>query len=123
MMPSIDMINKETKDESNTNKNKRKYTKKPHRHDADANEEHRKSEPHPAASYVPGKCHRTPDPADEGHEKIYGAATCKCSGAYQTKNPNQHPRLRLLARLKGPAPAQEDTATGPELVTIASLGG
>ena len=56
-------------------------------------------------------------------QKIYGAATCKCSGAYQPKNPNQHPRLRLLARLKGPAPAQEDTATGPELVTIAGLGG
>ena len=104
-MPSIDMIDKETKDESNTNKNKRKYTKKPHRHDADANEEHRKSEPHPAASYVPGKCHRTLDPAGKGQE-TYGAAARKWGGAYQTKNPNQHPRLRLLARLNGPAPAQ-----------------
>ena len=100
LQSSIDMMDKETKD---TNE------KKQRRHDANAND----TKPHPAASYVPGKCHRTPDPADEGHEKIYGAATCKCSGAYQTKNPNQHPRLRLLARLKGPAPAQEDTATEP----------
>ena len=85
--------------------------KKPHWHDANANEEHRNTEPHPAASYVPGKCHRTLDPADKGQE-TYGAATRKWGGAYQPKNPNQHPRLRLLARLNGPAPAQEDTATG-----------
>ena len=96
-MPSIDMINKETKDESNTNKNKRKHTKKPHRHDADANEEHRKTEPHPAASYVPGKCQRTPDPADEGQErKQYGAAACKWSGAYTPKTQTNIPDYGCL---------------------------
>ena len=118
-MPSIDMIDKETKDESNTNsggmmllqwKNKRKYTKKPHRHDADANEEHRKTEPHPAASYVPGKCQRTPDPADEGQEK-YGAAACKWSGAYKPKTQTNNPDYGCLLDWKRPAPAQEDTAT------------
>ena len=91
--------------------NKRKYTKKPHRHDADANEEHRKSEPDPAASYVPGKCHRTPDPADEGQEtKQYGAAACKWSGAYKPKTQTNIPDYGCLLdeRL---APAQEDTAT------------
>ena len=64
-----------------------------------------------------------PQIKDKKQNTKYGAATRKWGGAYQPKNPNQHPRLRLLARLKGPAPAQEDTATGPELVTIDSLGG
>ena len=53
----------------------------------------------------------TPQMKDKKQNTEYGAATRKWSGAYQPKNPNQHPRLRLLARLNGPAPAQEDTAT------------
>ena len=64
------MMDKETKD---TNEQKQR------RHDANAND----TKPHPAASYVPGKCHRTPDPADEGQETKhkYGAATHSDSDA------------------------------------------
>ena len=111
-MPSIDMINKETKDESNTNKNKRKHTKKPHRHDADANEEHRKTEPHPAASYVPGKCQRTPDPADEGQETKHNMVLLHASGAVPT-NPKPKPTspTTVACSIERPGPAQEDTAT------------
>ena len=98
-MPSIDMIDKETKDTNEKKQRRHDATamkentkihkeKKPHWHDANANEEHRNTEPHPAASYVPGKCHRTLDPADKGQEtkdEQYGAAACKCSGAYKPK--------------------------------------
>ena len=84
LQSSIDMMDKETKD---TNE------KKQRRHDANAND----TKPHPAASYVPGKCQRTPDPADEGQEtKQYGAAACKWSGAYKPKTQTNNPDYGCL---------------------------
>ena len=65
----------------------------------------------------------TPQIKDKKQKTKYGAAACKCSGAYQTKNPNQHPRLRLLARLKDRARPKRTPRPSPELVTIDSLGG
>ena len=59
------------------NKTKDTNEKKQRRHDANAND----TKPHPAASYVPGKCHRTPEPADEGQETKHKPKT-------QTNNPD-----------------------------------
>ena len=99
LQSSIDMMDKETKD---TNE------KKQQRHDANAND----TKPHPAASYVPGKCQRTPDSADQGQETKHNMVLLHASEAVPT-NPKPKPTspTTVACSIERPAPAQEDTAT------------
>ena len=108
----IDMMDKETKD---TNE------KKQRRHDANAND----TKPHPAASYVPEKCHRMPEPADEGQETKYkyGAATHSDSGAVPTPNTQTNNPDYVACSIKDPPRPKRIPRPSPELVTIDSLGG
>ena len=63
----------------------------------------------------------TPQMKDKKRNTIW----CCCmqvTRCLQTQNPNQQPRLRLLARLKDPPLPKRIPRPGPELVTIDSLG-
>lgn len=81
----------------------------------------RNTEPHPAASYFPGKCHRTPDPADERQENMVPLHT---SDAVPTNNPKPEPTtptIYVACSIERTRTGPRGTATGPELVTIDSL--
>ena len=52
----------------------------------------------------------TPQIKDKKQKTKYGAAACKCSGAYKPKTQTNIPDYGCLLDER-PAPAQEDTAT------------